>query len=53
MVDPIEVRRFENDKLEFIRTCREYQSWLRNDPYGKTVAKRKLAIGVNPYSNTL
>ena len=53
MVDSIEVRRFENDKLEFIRTCRDYQSWLRNDPYGRAVAKRKLAIGVNPYSNTI
>lgn len=53
MIDPIEVRKLGRDKLEFIRTCRDYQYWLRNDSYGKTVAKRKLAIGVNPYSNTI
>nr|DAX31025.1 MAG TPA: hypothetical protein [Caudoviricetes sp.] len=53
MIDPIEVRKLERDKLELIRTCRDYQYWLRNDPYGRKVARQKLAIGVNPYFNTI
>lgn len=53
MIDPIEVRKLERDKLELIRTCRDYQYWLRNDSYGRKVARQKLAIGVNPYSNTI
>ena len=44
-----EMRKLDRDREDFLRAGREYQYWLRNNPYGKAVAKQKLAIGINPY----